>query len=73
MRPSLSASSTSPGRRYSVVVGAQIQNLFGNTDPAVPVAQLDAENFGKSLTLQGAPYTQQSAVRRIQLQASFNF
>ena len=56
------------------MIGAQIQNIFGNTDPAVPVSQLDAgDNFGKSLVLQGGPYTQQSAVRRVQLQASFNF
>ncbi len=51
------------------------QNLFGNTDPAVPIATLDAgpTNFGRSIVLQGGPYTQQSAVRRISLQASFNF
>lgn len=66
---------TSTGRRYSVGFGVIAQNLFGNTDPAVPIAQLDAgpTNFGRSLVLQGGPYTQQSAVRRISLQASFNF
>ncbi len=66
---------TSTGRRYSFGIGVIAQNLFNNADPAVPVAQLDAgpENFGRSLVLQGGPYTQQSAVRRISLQASFNF
>ncbi len=66
---------TSTGRRYSATIGVIAQNLFGNTDPAVPIAQLDAgpTNFGRSLVLQGGPYTQQSAVRRISLQASFNF
>ncbi len=66
---------TSTGRRYSVGIGVIAQNLFGNTDPAVPVATLDAGmmQFGRSLVLQGGPYTQQSAVRRVSLQASFNF
>ena len=64
---------TSTGRRYSFVVGAQIQNLFNNLDPATPIATLSSSDFGKSIVLQGGPYTQQSAVRRIQLQASFNF
>ncbi len=66
---------TSTGRRYSMGIGVIAQNLFGNTDPAVPVATLDAgpTQFGRSLVLQGGPYTQQSAVRRISLQASFNF
>ena len=65
---------TNTGRRYSVAFGAILQNLFNNTDPATPIATLDsAQEFGKSIVLQGGPYTQQSAVRRIQLQASFNF
>ncbi len=66
---------TSTGRRYSVGFGLIAQNIFGNTDPAVPIATLDAgpTTFGRSIVLQGGPYTQQSAVRRISLQASFNF
>ena len=65
---------TSTGRRYSFALGVIAQNLFNNTDPATPIATLDSTNeFGKSIVLQGGPYTQQSAVRRIQLQASFNF
>ncbi len=64
---------SSTGRRYSVALGLNAQNLFNNLDLATPVAVLDSPNFGKSLSLQGNPYTQQSAVRRISLQASFNF
>ncbi|MGI4830562.1 MAG: carboxypeptidase regulatory-like domain-containing protein [Janthinobacterium lividum] len=65
---------TSTGRRYSFALGLQAQNLFNNTDPATPIATLDSANeFGRSIVLQGGPYTQQSAVRRIQLQASINF
>ena len=64
---------TSTGRRYSVGLGVIVQNLFNNNDYATPIATLDSPDFGKSIVLQGGPYTQQSAVRRIQLQASFNF
>lgn len=65
---------TSTGRRYSMNVGVIAQNVFNNLDPAPPVAILDSTaDFGRSIVLQGGPYTQQSAVRRIQLQASFNF
>ncbi len=64
---------TSTGRRYSFALGVIAQNIFNNLDPATPIATLDSPNFGRSLVLQGGAYTQQSAVRRIQLQASFNF
>ncbi len=64
---------TSSGRRYSFGLGLIAQNLFNNLDPANPIATLDSSNFGRSLVLEGGPYTQQSAVRRIQVQASFNF
>ena len=65
---------TSTGRRYSANVGINIQNLFNNTDPSNPIGNLSAgRNFGQSINLAGGPYTQQSAVRRISLQASFNF
>ena len=64
---------TSTGRRYSITFGGQIQNLFNNLDPATPIATLSSSEFGKSIVLDGGPYTLQSAVRRIQLQASFNF
>ena len=64
---------TSTGRRYSLGLGVIAQNIFNNLDPANPIATLDSQNFGHSLVLSGGAYTQQSAVRRIQLQASFNF
>ena len=64
---------TSTGRRYSAALGVNVQNLFNNRDLATPIATLDSSLFGQSINLQGGPYTQQSAVRRISLQASFNF
>ncbi len=64
---------TSTGRRYSAAIGVNVQNLFNNKDLANPIGVLNSQNFGQSLNLSGYPYTQQSAVRRLSLQASFNF
>lgn len=64
---------TSTGRRYSVAVGVNVQNIFNNKDLANPIATLTSPRFGQSTQLAGGPFTQQSAVRRISLQASFNF
>ncbi len=63
----------STGRRYSVAVGLNVQNLFNNTDLANPISTFTSPRFGQSIQLTGGAYTQQSAVRRISLQASFNF
>jgi len=51
----------------------QVQNLFGNKDLGTPQGTLSSPQFGQSTQLTGGPYTTTSAVRRIQLQASFNF
>lgn len=64
---------SSTGRKYSLAMGLNVQNLFNNADLANPIATLTSPRFGQSLVLAGYPYTQQSAVRRISLQASFNF
>ncbi len=63
----------STGRRYSLALGLQVQNLFNNTDLANPIGNLSSPQFGQSINLAGGPFTQQSAVRRLSLQASFNF
>ena len=63
----------STGRRYSLAFGLNVQNLFNNTDLANPIANLSSRQFGQSINLAGGPFTQQSAVRRISLQTSFNF
>lgn len=64
---------SSTGKRYNVALGLQVQNLFGNNDLSAPNGVLGSPQFGQSTALQGGPYTTQSAVRRILLQASFNF
>jgi hypothetical protein len=63
----------SSGKRYNVAVGVNLQNLFNNEDLATPVGVLSSPEFGRSLQVNGQPYTTDSALRRISLQASFNF
>ena len=64
---------TNTGRRYSVAFGVDVRNLFNNKDLANPISTFTSPRFGQSIQLTGGPYTQQSAVRRLSLQASFNF
>jgi hypothetical protein len=64
---------SSTGRRYSVAFGINVQNLFNNRDLATPLSNFTSPRFGQSTQLVGGPFTQESAVRRMSLQASFNF
>ena len=63
----------STGKRYNLAIGLSVNNLFNNTDLATPSGTLTSPNFGKSTQVEGGPYTSDSAIRRIQVQASFNF
>ena len=64
---------SSTGKHYNFALGVQVQNLFNNRDLATPNGTLSALNFGQQTQLSGGPYTTNAAVRRISLQASFNF
>jgi len=63
----------STGRKYNLAMGLQVQNLFNNEDLAPPIAVLSSQAFGQSTQVSGGPFTTNSALRRISLQASFNF
>jgi hypothetical protein len=63
----------STGKRYNLAFGLQVQNLFNNADLSTPIATLTSPEFGKSTQLEGGPFTTNSALRRISLQASFQF
>ena len=64
---------TSTGKRYNFALGFQVQNLFNNKDLAAPNGTLLSPLFGEQTQLAGNPYTSNAAVRRLSLQASFNF
>jgi hypothetical protein len=63
----------SSGKRYNVALGVNLQDLFNNEDLDTPDGVLSSPEFGHSLQVHGQPYTTDSALRRISLQASFNF
>ena len=64
---------SSTGKHYNFALGVQVQNLFNNRDLATPNGTLLSPTFGEQTQLSGGPYTTNAAVRRISLQASFNF
>ena len=64
---------SSTGKHYNFALGFQIQNLFNNRDLSAPNGTLLSRQFGEQTQLAGGPYTTNAAVRRISLQASFNF
>ena len=64
---------SSTGKHYNFALGFQVQNLFNNKDLAAPNGTLLSRQFGEQTQLAGGPYTTNAAVRRISLQASFNF
>jgi hypothetical protein len=63
----------STGKRYNLAFGVQVQNLFNNEDLATPQGSLASPNFGRSTQVTGGPYTTSSALRRVSVQASFQF
>ncbi len=73
MRGGGGGSGSSTGKKYNLALGVNVQNLFNNQDLASPNSVLTSGNFGTSTQLTGGPYTSNSALRRLQLQASFNF
>ena len=63
----------STGKRYNLGFGVQVQNLFNNADLGTPQGALTSPELGVPQRLTGGPYTSSNALRRISLQASFNF
>jgi hypothetical protein len=61
------------GHRYSFTLGAQAMNLFNMVPYGTPTSSLSSPRFGQFTTLSTGPFSSQTAVRRIMLQASFNF
>lgn len=64
---------TSSGHKYTFTLGAQAFNLFNMVPYGTPTSSLSSPRFGQFTTLATGPFSSQTAVRRIMLQASFNF
>jgi hypothetical protein len=59
---------SSTGRKYNLTIGAQAQNLFNEVPYANPNGNWNSPQFGKTTSI-----TSGNNVRRISLQANFNF
>jgi hypothetical protein len=69
--PSMSGPSTD--RRYNLTFGVNVRNVFNKVNAANPSGVLGSSFFGVPNSLQGGPFSTGSAVRRIDLQATFSF
>jgi hypothetical protein len=61
------------GHRYNLTLGAQAFNLFNVIPYGTPTSSLSSPRFGQYTTLATGPFSSATAVRRITLQATFNF
>ncbi|CAN5523332.1 hypothetical protein BH10ACI4_BH10ACI4_23370 [soil metagenome] len=61
------------GHKYTLTLGAQAFNLFNMIPYGTPTSTLSSPRFGQFTTLATGPFSSATAVRRITLQASFNF
>jgi uncharacterized membrane protein YgcG len=61
------------GRRFTLNLGAQAQNLFNVVPYSTPVGTLSNPKFGTFTSIQGRPFSSGTAVRSITLQATLNF
>ena len=69
--PGMSGPSTD--RRYNLTFGVNARNVFNQVNVANPSGVLGSSFFGVSNALQTGPFSTGSAVRRIDLQATFSF
>ncbi len=60
-------------RRYNVMLGVNVRNVFNKVNLANPGGILGSPYFDISNALQGGPFSSSAANRRIDLQATFSF
>jgi hypothetical protein len=60
-------------RRYSLMLGVNVRNVFNKVNFANPSGILGSPFFDISNALQGGPFSSSAANRRIDVQATFSF
>lgn len=60
-------------RRYSLTFSVFARNLFNTLNPAPPIGNLSARDFGQTVEVGGGPFGSETANRRIDLQVRFSF
>lgn len=65
--------SANSDRRYNLIFGLSVRNIFNRVNVANPGGVLGSPFFDVSNALQGGPFSSNTAPRRIDLQATFSF
>jgi hypothetical protein len=65
--------SSNSDRRYNLILGVNVRNVFNKVNLANPSGILGSPFFAISNALQGGPFSSSAANRRIDLQATFSF
>ena len=66
--------SSNSDRRYNLMLGVSVRNVFNDVNVAIPNAVLGSRLFDVYNALQGGPFSPSSAAnRRLDLQATFSF
>lgn len=65
--------SANSDRRYNLTLGVNVRNVFNKVNVGNPSGILGSPFFSVPNGLQGGPFSTGSAVRRIDLQATFSF
>ncbi|MGB9257918.1 MAG: hypothetical protein WCC25_23990, partial [Candidatus Korobacteraceae bacterium] len=60
-------------RKYNLTFSVSARNLLNFVNYGPPVGILGSNSFGMPISLAGAPFSNGSAVRRIDLQMLFSF
>lgn len=60
-------------RRYNLTLGGSVRNVFNKVNLGNPGGVLGSPYFDQYNSLQGGPFSQGVANRRIDLQATFSF
>jgi hypothetical protein len=68
-----SGMSANSDRRYNLILGVSVRNIFNNVNLANPSGILGSPFFDTANALQGGPFSTGAANRRLDLQATFSF
>jgi len=60
-------------RRYNLTFSVNARDALNKVNEGTPIGVLSSQDFGKSVSLAGGPFSSSAAVRKIELQATFSF
>lgn len=61
------------GRRYNLTLSVNARNALNDVNAGTPIGVIASQDFGRSVSLAGGPFSSAAANRKIELQAMFSF